>query len=66
MTIGSNTKSHLLTPDELAEYLKVSKITVYRLVETRQIPFLKVKGSLRFAECDVQKYLERNRIEPID
>ena len=65
MKIGSNTKSYLLTPDELAEYLKISKITVYRLAEKRQIPFFKVKGSLRFAEYDVLKFLEANRIRPI-
>lgn len=65
MPSNLNTITRLLTVDELADCLRVSKTTVYRLIENRQMPFYKVKGGLRFAEQDVLKYLERNRIEPM-
>jgi excisionase family DNA binding protein len=51
MTIGSNAENKIrafFTPDELAEFLAISKTTVYRLVNKRQLPFNKVGGVLRF------------------
>ncbi len=57
--------SSFLTPDELALLLKVSKTTVYRLVEARRVPFYRVAGSLRFSTEDVESYLKRNRVTPI-
>jgi len=65
MPSSSNIIANLLTVNELAAYLKISKTSVYRLIEKRQIPFYKVKGGLRFTEQDVLKYLERNRVEPM-
>lgn len=52
------------TPD-LAEYLNVSKTTVYRLVETRKIAFYKIKGAIRFQMKDIEDYLEKNRVNTI-
>lgn len=61
MSTDSNIK--LFTTDDLAKILNVSKVTIYRLVETRKIPFYKIKGSIRFAEKDIHDYLATNRIE---
>ena len=55
----------LLKVDELADYWKISKPTVYRLVEKRSIPFHKIGGSLRFSKADIDSYMQQNRIEPI-
>lgn len=49
----------LLTPDEVALALKISKVGVYRLVEKRLIPFYRIMGSLRFAEKDVMELMQR-------
>jgi len=65
MTIGLNTIKKLYSTEELADILNVSKVTIYRLVESRKIPFYKIKGSIRIAENDVLNFLEQNRIEPI-
>ncbi len=53
----------LLTPDELARVLKISKATVYRLIEKRKIPFHKVMGSIRFDKHDVVVYLQEHRVD---
>lgn len=53
----------LLTVPELAELLRTSVGTVYRLVEHRELTFLKVRGSLRFIRRDVERYLERRKIQ---
>jgi len=55
----------LLTPEEMAEMLKISKAGVYRLTNGRKIPFHKVGGSIRFDKEDILKYLEQNKIESI-
>ena len=55
--------SHFLTPDELADFLKVSKTTVYRLIEKRSVPFYKIGGSLRFKQSEVMEYLEKSRVK---
>ena len=68
MTIGSNAENKIkayFTPDELAEYLAISKATVYRLVNKRQLPFRKIGGVLRFRIDEIEKYLETERTEPI-
>lgn len=43
----------LLTVDEVAGLLRLSATTVYRLVEARRIPHLRVSRSLRFLRGEV-------------
>ena len=57
--------SDLLTPDEVAELLRLSKASVYRLVERRAIRFYRVCGLLRFEREDVRTYLGTGRVEPM-
>ena len=49
----------------MANLLGVSKVTVYRIVNSRKIPFYKINGGLRFAENDILEYLKQNRIESV-
>ena len=62
---ADNKTKAFLTPEELAEFLSVSKATVYRLVGKRQLPFHKIGGVLRFKRDDIERYLDEGRIEPI-
>jgi len=57
-------KIELLTPDELAGLLKISKAGVYRLIAQREIPFFRVMRSIRFKKEDVINYLNQNRAKP--
>lgn len=57
--------SSLLSVDDFAKMLKMSKTTVYRIISSRKIPFYKIGHNIRFAEKDILKYLEDNRIEQI-
>jgi len=54
-----------MTPEELAAYFSISKRTVYRLVEKRQIPFCKIRGRIRFRPEDIETFLGSTRIEAI-
>jgi len=56
---------NLITPDELSDFLKISKSSIYRLIEGRKIAFCKIGGSLRFRKSDINEYVEQSLIEPI-
>lgn len=47
----------LLTIVETAEFLRVKKATLYTWVYRRQIPSLKINGTLRFRAEDLQEWL---------
>jgi len=53
----------LLTVDDVAELLKVSRTTVYRLVERRHVPFYRLRGGLRFRPEDIDAYLKSRRVD---
>ena len=47
-----------LTVAEVARTMRVSKMTVYRLVHAGELPAARVGRSFRVAETDVHAYLE--------
>lgn len=47
-----------LTVAEVAKVMRVSKMTVYRLVHAGELPAARVGRSFRVAERDVHAYLE--------
>ena len=49
----------LLTVNEVANILRVSNMTVYRLVKSGQIPAIRVGKNYRIKESDVNDYLDR-------
>lgn len=55
----------LLTPDEVADILRISKTGVYRLVERRVMRFYKISGVLRFDRRDIEAYIRRSCVEPM-
>lgn len=53
----------LITIDELAQYIRVSSRTLYRMLDEGELPFaIKLKGSWRFRESDVQDWLESQKV----
>jgi excisionase family DNA binding protein len=52
-----NSESSILTADEVAEYLKLSKITVYKLAKDGSIPGFRVGGSWRFSKSNIEKMM---------
>ena len=49
-----------LTVAEVATMMRVSKMTVYRLVHGGDLPALRVGRSFRVTEDDVQEYLRKS------
>ena len=54
----------LLTVHDAAQYLAVSKSTLYGWVWQKRIPFLKVGRALRFERAELQKLIQANRFQP--
>lgn len=66
MSIDSDMTTELLTPDELASWLKIPKKPgIYDLVAKREIPYRKIGGRLRFVKQEIFDYLESCRVESI-
>ncbi len=61
----SNPAIELLTVPEVARLLKISTSGVRRLQQQRQIPFVKVGGSVRFARDDLVSFVARQRVDRV-
>ncbi len=52
-----NDRSRFVTVSEVADQLRVSNMTVYRLVQSGQLPAARVGRSYRIRADDVDRYL---------
>jgi excisionase family DNA binding protein len=50
-------KSQFLTVSEVARQLRVSNMTVYRLINSGQLPAVRIGKSFRLREEDIDRYL---------
>ena len=55
----SPTDNAIMTIGEVADYLKVTERTIYRLAGAKQIPAFKVGGSWRFSKADIDRWIQR-------
>jgi excisionase family DNA binding protein len=53
----SLSKARFLTVQEVADLMRVSSMTVYRLIKARDLPAVRVGRSFRVSEADVDAYL---------
>lgn len=48
-----------MTIGEVANYLKVTERTIYRLAAAKKIPAFKVGGSWRFSHADIDTWIKQ-------
>jgi excisionase family DNA binding protein len=48
----------ILTIREVADYLKVTDRTIYRLAAAKQMPAFKIGGSWRFSRQDIDSWIQ--------
>ncbi len=53
----NESRSRFVTVSEVAEQLRVSNMTVYRLVQSGDLPAVRIGRSYRIREEDVDRYL---------
>jgi excisionase family DNA binding protein len=56
------TDDDLMTPDEVADTLRISTRALRRLCQTRKITYVKSGRAVRFERLAVRDYIARNRI----
>jgi excisionase family DNA binding protein len=67
MTDIPNVTSHLprlMDVEGVVAYLGLDKRAVYRLVEARQMPYVRIGRRVMFLEKDLESWLGRCRVEP--
>ena len=57
---GDMSEARFLTVAEVAAMMRVSKMTVYRLVHSGELPAVRVGRSFRVVEEDVNDYLRKS------
>jgi excisionase family DNA binding protein len=58
MQLGDNAMpSRIMTAPELADYLQIHLVTLYRLVRKHQIPAFKIGTEIRFHRAAIEKWL---------
>ena len=66
-TMPSSTADNaIMTIGEVADYLKVTERTIYRLAGAKQIPAFKVGGSWRFSKADIDRWIREQSTAPAD
>jgi len=50
-------EGEILTIREVADYLKVTERTIYRLAGAKKIPAFKVGGTWRFRKADIDSWI---------
>ena len=58
--------SGIMTIGEVADYLKVTERTIYRLAAAKKIPAFKVGGSWRFSRADIEVWIKQQSMEAIE
>ena len=53
-------ETDILTIKEVAEYLRITEKTAYRLASERQIPGFKVGGSWRFRKGEIDAWIDED------
>jgi excisionase family DNA binding protein len=51
----------IMTIREVAEYLKLTEKTAYRLAAEKKLPGFKVGGSWRFKTVDLEAWIEKQK-----
>lgn len=56
----------ILTIREVADYLKVTERTIYRLAAAKQMPAFKIGGSWRFSRQDIDSWIKQQSMDGLD
>jgi excisionase family DNA binding protein len=60
----SNENSEMMTVNEVAEYLKMNSMTIYRMAQQGRIPASKILGCWRFSRRDIEAWIKSQEFQP--
>jgi excisionase family DNA binding protein len=56
-----NIKEELWTARDIARWSKLDVQTIYRKVERKEIPFIKVGNAIRFVPSEIERWVRKNK-----
>ena len=56
-------EGEILTLQEVADYLKVTDRTMYRLAAAKRVPAFKVGGTWRFSRAEIDRWIKQQSAE---
>ncbi|WP_291996719.1 helix-turn-helix domain-containing protein [Candidatus Accumulibacter sp. ACC012] len=59
-------EDQILTVKQVADYLKVTERTIYKLAAAKKIPAFKVGGTWRFSRADIDTWIKHQSMEALD
>ncbi len=62
----STSEGDILTIKQVAEYLKVTDRTIYKLAAAKKIPAFKVGGTWRFSRVEIDSWIKLQSMEALD
>ena len=60
------TTNDLMTTKELAEYLQLDRMTIYKLLKSGDIPANRVGHQWRFFRADIDTWVRSQKVNPQD
>ena len=60
------TRNDLMTTKELAEYLQLDRMTIYKLLKSGDIPADRVGHQWRFFRADIDTWVRSQKVNPQD
>lgn len=61
---GAAMSDHLLTAGEVADQLRVSTMTIYRLIRRGELPAVRVGRNYRVRSRDLEAFLDAQVVDP--
>lgn len=59
----SPSEGEILTIKQVADFLKVTERTIYRLAAAKKIPAFKVGGTWRFSRTDIDSWIRQQAMQ---
>ena len=56
-------REELLTRDEVMDYLKISKGTLYKLMKQKAFPYIKLERKVLFRKKDIDEFLDSKLVK---
>lgn len=60
---GQMTTEKLMTADEIANVLGISRSKVYKMMRHKEIPTVTIGKNVRVSNVDLESYISKNRID---
>ena len=53
-----------MTAEQAGDYLQLSRAQIYKMVQRREIPYTRVRSSLRFLRSELERWLKSQTVWP--